>query len=59
MAPGEAFQWVNTPGKEYYVLPIMDTDRNMWWRMEAYSYPLMICTRPEVLWSGTMDNTAD
>ncbi|KUR81001.1 major capsid protein [Novosphingobium sp. FSW06-99] len=59
MAPGEAFQWVNTPGKEYYVIPILDWERNMWWRMEAYSYPLFICTRPEVLWSGTADSTAD
>jgi hypothetical protein len=48
-APGESFEWVNTPGKPVYVIPIYDRDRNSWWKMEAYSYPLHICTRPEVL----------
>ncbi|MDR5813322.1 major capsid protein [Caballeronia sp. LZ033] len=52
LAPGEAFEWVNTPGKPIYVIPIFDRDRNMWWKMEVYSYPLHICTRPEVLFSG-------
>jgi hypothetical protein len=52
MAPGETVDWVNTPGKPVYVLPIFDIQRRMWWKMEAYSYPLMICTRPEVLLSG-------
>ena len=52
MAPGESFEWVNTPGKERYVIPIFDRDRNAWWRMEAYEYPLFICKRPEVLRTG-------
>jgi hypothetical protein len=52
LAPGESIEWVNTPGKPIYVIPIFDRDRNMWWRMETYSYPLHICTRPEVLLSG-------
>jgi hypothetical protein len=51
-APGETVDWVNTPGKPVYVLPIFDVQRRMWWKMEAYSYPLFICTRPEVLLSG-------
>ncbi len=51
-APGEAFEWVNTPGKPIYIIPIFDRDRRSWWKMEAYSYPLHICTRPEVLLSG-------
>ena len=51
-APGETVDWVNTPGKPVYVLPIFDQMRRMWWKMEAYSYPLFICTRPEVLLSG-------
>lgn len=51
-APGETFEWVNTPGKEMYVLPIFDRDRNMWWRQEVYAYPLFICKRPEVLRTG-------
>lgn len=49
MAPGESFEWINTPGKERYVVPIFDRDRNSWWRQEAYEYPLFICKRPEVL----------
>ena len=52
MAPSEAIEYVNTPGKDYYVLPIFDLQRNFWWRMEVYSYPLFICKRPEVLFSG-------
>lgn len=52
MAPGETVDWVNTPGRPVYVLPIFDQQRRMWWKMEVYSYPLMICTRPEVLLSG-------
>ena len=52
MAPGETVDWVNTPGKPVYVLPIFDTQRRMYWKMEGYAYPLMICTRPEVLLSG-------
>jgi hypothetical protein len=51
-APGETVDWVNTPGKPVYVLPIFDTQRRMWWKMEAYAYPLFVCTRPEVLLSG-------
>lgn len=51
-APGESFEWVNTPGKPMYVQPIFDRDRNAWWKMEVTSYPLHICTRPEVLQSG-------
>lgn len=52
MAPGESFEWINTPGKPRYVVPIFDRDRNAWWRMEAYGYPLYICKRPEVLRTG-------
>jgi hypothetical protein len=48
-APGESFEWVNTPGKPIYMMPIFDRDRNAWWKVEAYSYPLFICVRPEVL----------
>lgn len=52
LAPGESFDWINTPGKERYVQPIFDKDRNSWWRMEAYAFPLHICKRPEVLRTG-------
>jgi hypothetical protein len=52
MAPGETVDWVNTPGRPVYVLPIFDTQRRMWWKQEVYAYPLFICKRPEVLFSG-------
>lgn len=54
MAPGETVDWVNTPGQPVYVLPVFDQQRRMWWKMEVYAYPLYVCTRPEVLMSGTM-----
>ncbi|PRP68609.1 major capsid protein E [Chromobacterium amazonense] len=54
-APGESFEWVNTPGKPIYVVPIFDRDRNEWWSMEVSSYPLHICTRPEVLQTGRLE----
>ena len=48
MAPGETVDWVNTPGRPVYVLPIFDVLRRMWWKMETYAYPLYICTAPIV-----------
>jgi hypothetical protein len=54
LSPAETFDFVNTRGKPIYVIPIFDKDRNAWWRVEIYSYPLHICTRPEVLFSGRM-----
>lgn len=53
-APGEGFDWINTPGLSRYVKPIFDRDRNEWWRVEASMYPLPICKRPEVLRSGRL-----
>ena len=55
-APAEFGPWLNTPGKEQYVLPVMDLMRQAWWRMEVYSYPLFICTRPETLFSGRVSS---
>lgn len=51
-SPAETFDFVNTPGKKTYVIPIIDRDRNAWWKAEVYSYPLFICKRPEVLQRG-------
>ncbi len=53
MAPAETFDFANTLGREFYVIPIIDRDRNMFWRQEVYSYPLFICKRPEVLQKGS------
>lgn len=52
MAPGESFDFVNTPGKPEYVIMIPDLQRNQWVKFEMTSYPLYICTRPEILRTG-------
>ncbi len=52
-SPGEFFDSVNSPGQDIYAISIPDRERNAWLRLEAYSYPLFICTRPEMLQRGT------
>lgn len=51
-SPAESFEFVNTPGQPLYSMMIRDRDRNMWVKPEIYSYPLYMCTRPEVLYRG-------
>lgn len=48
-APGESFDMANTLGRNVYSMLIRDEKRNFWVRPEVYSYPLFICTRPEML----------
>lgn len=48
-SPGESFDWVNTPGREFYAIIVRDQERNMWVQPEVYSYPLFICSRPKML----------
>lgn len=50
--PGETMETVNTLGLPIYSMLVRDNDRNMWVKPEIYSYPLHICTRPEVLLRG-------
>lgn len=52
LSPGESIDWVNTLGRPYYARMIPDLLRNEWVKPEVSSYPLHICTRPEVLYSG-------
>jgi hypothetical protein len=54
MAPAEFAPWINTMGKKEYIIPIVDKDRNAWWKQEIYSYPLFLCSRPEVLMRGKL-----
>lgn len=54
LSPGESFDWVNTLGQPAYALTIPDKDRNQHVDVEVYSYPLYICTRPEVLLRGKL-----
>lgn len=49
---GEDMDTVNTMGLPIYAGLIRDEKRNQWVQPEIFSYPLHICTRPEVLLSG-------
>lgn len=51
-SPAEFSPWINTPGVEKYALSIPDLERQAWQKFELYSYPLFICTRPEMLLTG-------
>jgi hypothetical protein len=50
-APASEFKpYLNQKGREYYALLLEDkSGRDEWDRIEIYSYPLFICTRPEML----------
>jgi len=53
-APLESFEFANTLGRPLYSMLIRDEERNFWVRPEVYSYPLFICTRPEMLVKGVV-----
>lgn len=50
-APANEFkEYLNHPGKEFFTLLLEDTSgRGEWDRVEMYSFPLFMCTRPEML----------
>jgi hypothetical protein len=56
-SPGESFDMVNQPGRELYPMIIPDDKRNTFVDVELYSYPLYMCTRPEMLLTA-VENTA-
>lgn len=47
--PGEFFDVINQPGRDYYALQIPDNERNAHVDVELYSYPLHVATRPKML----------
>lgn len=53
-APASEFKpYVNQRGREVYGMLLEDkSGRDEWDRVEEYSYPLFMCTRPEMLQSG-------
>ncbi|OPB30046.1 major capsid protein [Bartonella sp. WD12.1] len=53
-APGESWEFANRIGKSLYTMLIVDRERNAWVRPEVYSYPLFICTRPEMLFKAVV-----
>lgn len=54
MAPAEFGPYVNTRGQDTYAINIVDKDRQAWTKGELYSYPLYLCTMPEVLRKATL-----
>lgn len=58
-SPGETFDTVNTLGREMYAMLIPDRKRNAYVDLEVYSYPLFMCTRPEMLLTGVANTIAD
>lgn len=52
LAPYESLDFVGTLGRPYYAELVRDMDRNHWVQPEIYSYPLHLCTRPDVLLRG-------
>jgi hypothetical protein len=50
--PGETFDLVNQPGKDFFAMVVPDKDRNMYADVEVYSYPLYMCATPELLLRG-------
>ena len=53
-SPANEFKpYLNQRAREFYGLMLADTSgRDAWDRVEIYSYPLFICTRPEMLQTG-------
>lgn len=52
LSPYESFDFLNTLGLPIYANIIPDRKRNQKVELEAYSYPMYLCTRPDVLYSG-------
>lgn len=48
-SPGEQFDHLGQLGERLYPLIVLDKDRQMYADIEAYSYPLHVCTRPSML----------
>lgn len=58
MAPADEFTpFISAPGQSVYSMNVRDvaySPNERWIRNEMYSYPLMICQRPEILRKGTL-----
>lgn len=48
-SPGEQFSHLGQLGQRLYPIIVPDRDRDMYADIEAYSYPLHVCTRPAML----------
>jgi len=48
-SPGEQFEHLGQLGSKMYPMIVPDRDRNTYADIEAYTYPLHVCTRPGML----------
>ncbi|EJF74308.1 hypothetical protein MCO_01924 [Bartonella sp. DB5-6] len=53
-SPAESLDFVNTVGKPLYATLVPDHECNTWAKLSLYSYPLYICTRPEMLFKAVI-----
>lgn len=51
-SPAEFMPYVNTLGQRVYAMIVPDRKRQAYVDIEVYSYPLFLCTRPEMLQSA-------
>lgn len=51
-SPPPRFEFLGTPGLQRYSWIVLDEKRDMWADVEAYSYPLAVCTMPSALVTG-------
>ncbi len=51
-SPGEQFEHIGQMGQRLYPMIVRDMQRDQYVDLEAYSYPLHVCTRPAMLQSG-------
>jgi len=51
-SPGEEFSHIGQLGQRLYPLIVRDTKRDHYVDIEAYTYPLHVCTRPAMLQKG-------
>lgn len=56
-APGEFLTEVGQPGKPRYIQTEFDpANPPSWWKQNLLSYPVYLCTRPETLRRGTLED---
>lgn len=53
-SPAESFDDIGTLGKDVYAYTLPDEKRNRFVELEVASYPLFMCKRPDLLFSGKL-----
>jgi hypothetical protein len=56
LAPGETFDQLGQMGLPVYAMILPDRERNAKVRLEVYSYPMYVATRPDILYSGRLES---